>query len=95
MYSGHGALLQSGLVEQAGTLDLHSLTPSATSKPNGSRTGDLRNRQALTTSGAGPDEGQTLEWHEVIELQAFSERKAWIEEKIKVWPMHAPFLYGD
>ena len=25
-----------------------------------------------------------LEWHEVIELQAFSERKAWIEEKIKV-----------
>lgn len=29
-------------------------------------------------------EGETLESHEVIELQAFSERKAWIEEKIKV-----------
>ena len=27
---------------------------------------------------------EALEWHEVIELQAFSERKAWIEEKIKV-----------
>ncbi|KAF9221932.1 hypothetical protein BS17DRAFT_709612 [Gyrodon lividus] len=28
-------------------------------------------------------EEETLESHEVIELQAFSERKAWIEEKIK------------
>ncbi|PIL36723.1 transporter [Ganoderma sinense ZZ0214-1] len=26
---------------------------------------------------------EALEWHEVIELQAFSERRAWIEEKIK------------
>jgi hypothetical protein len=30
------------------------------------------------------DEEQSLETHEVIELQAFSERKAWIEDKIKV-----------
>lgn len=30
------------------------------------------------------EDEQALEWHEVIELQAFSERKAWIEEKIKV-----------
>lgn len=29
-------------------------------------------------------EEQALESHEVIELQTFSERKAWIEEKIKV-----------
>ncbi|OJA09936.1 hypothetical protein AZE42_04892 [Rhizopogon vesiculosus] len=29
------------------------------------------------------DEEQALETHEVIELQAFSERKAWIEHKIK------------
>ncbi|KAJ7283912.1 hypothetical protein C8J57DRAFT_1171877 [Mycena rebaudengoi] len=28
-------------------------------------------------------EEQALEWHEVIELQTFSERKAWIEQKIK------------
>ncbi len=27
---------------------------------------------------------QSLESHEVIELQTFSERKAWIEEKIRV-----------
>jgi hypothetical protein len=31
-------------------------------------------------------EEQALESHEVIELQSFSERKAWIEEKIKVNP---------
>ncbi|KAJ6627567.1 hypothetical protein B0H10DRAFT_2210475 [Mycena sp. CBHHK59/15] len=37
------------------------------------------------TSPTSPTEGeeQALEWHEVIELQTFSERKAWIEEKIK------------
>ena len=33
-------------------------------------------------------EEQALESHEVIELQTFSERKAWIEQKIKV-------LYGS
>jgi hypothetical protein len=46
------------------------------------------------STGAGTDthspespkaaEGQALESHEVIELQTFSERKAWIEAKIKV-----------
>jgi hypothetical protein len=36
--------------------------------------------QQNTTGG----EEQALESHEVIELQTFSERKAWIEEKIKV-----------
>ncbi|TFK86817.1 hypothetical protein K466DRAFT_136728, partial [Polyporus arcularius HHB13444] len=30
-----------------------------------------------------PENDEALEWHEVIELQAFSERKAWIEEKTK------------
>ena len=33
-------------------------------------------------------EDQSLESHEVIELQTFSERKAWIEEKIKVGSLH-------
>lgn len=37
-----------------------------------------------------PENDEALEWHEVIELQAFSERKAWIEEKTKVCT-----LYGD
>ena len=35
-----------------------------------------------TVSSEG--EQQALESHEVIELQTFSERKAWIEDKIKV-----------
>jgi hypothetical protein len=34
------------------------------------------------------DEEQALESHEVIELQAFSERKAWIEAKITVRTCH-------
>jgi hypothetical protein len=37
----------------------------------------------LPTNENGGEE-QALESHEVIELQTFSERKAWIEEKIKV-----------
>jgi hypothetical protein len=38
-------------------------------------------------------EEQALESHEVIELQTFSERKAWIEEKIKVTLLKVdPFL---
>lgn len=36
-------------------------------------------------------EKETLESHEVIELQAFSERKAWIEEKIRV-SLHCGFI---
>lgn len=35
------------------------------------------------------EEEQALEIHEVIELQAFSERKAWIEDKIKVRMCHS------
>ena len=37
-----------------------------------------------TPNSARDGEEQALESHEVIELQTFSERKAWIEEKIKV-----------
>ncbi len=40
--------------------------------------------------------GQALESHEVIELQAFSERKEWIMEKIKVSilnPDYLPFAF--
>ncbi|KAJ3543599.1 hypothetical protein NM688_g5836 [Phlebia brevispora] len=82
MYSGDNAPLQSGLVEQAGTLDFHSLNPAAIPKPNGSHMEGTNSRQVLKTARTEETE-QTLEWHEVIELQAFSERKAWIEEKIK------------
>lgn len=45
--------------------------------------------EALALNSAAGSEGnngeeQALESHEVIELQSFSERKTWIEEKIKV-----------
>lgn len=36
---------------------------------------------------------QALESHEVIELQTFSDRKAWIEEKIKVSTDFIPWIY--
>lgn len=36
------------------------------------------------SSPTSEGENKALESHEVIELQTFSERKAWIEEKIKV-----------
>ncbi|KAG0705411.1 hypothetical protein DFH29DRAFT_276372 [Suillus ampliporus] len=49
----------------------------------------LDQQQAFSGSDSEPtqvsqnEEEQALETHEVIELQAFSERKAWIEDKIK------------
>ncbi|KIP09886.1 hypothetical protein PHLGIDRAFT_296788 [Phlebiopsis gigantea 11061_1 CR5-6] len=53
--------------------------PTTTETQDGSHvTGDKVPRSPRT-----PGEEESLEWHEVIELQAFSERKAWIEEKIK------------
>ncbi|KAI0786409.1 hypothetical protein C8Q75DRAFT_771636 [Abortiporus biennis] len=66
-------------VEPSGTLD----------QVNASQ--DIFNPQAnspisidKSKSELAEGEEQALEWHEVIELQAFSERKVWIEEKIKM-----------
>jgi hypothetical protein len=39
----------------------------------------------LDTSTVEGGEEKPLESHEVIELKTFSERRAWIEDKIKVW----------
>jgi hypothetical protein len=44
----------------------------------------LEHRRASTPTSSSAGEEQALELHEVIELQTFSERKAWIENKIKV-----------
>ncbi|KAF9468922.1 hypothetical protein BDZ94DRAFT_1244937 [Collybia nuda] len=48
-------------------------------------TSTLRQNQGSSTPNANALSGeeQALELHEVIELQTFSERKAWIEKKIK------------
>jgi hypothetical protein len=47
---------------------------------------DSRLLPVVTGNPDSPKDGEeeALESHEVIELQQFSERKAWIEEKIKV-----------
>jgi len=55
-------------------------------------THDLRSTNGLLSDASKSDtqvaqsdgEEQALESHEVIELQTFSERKAWIEQKIEV-----------
>jgi hypothetical protein len=53
-----------------------SSDPDATQAAQNSATTNAEPREA--------GEEQALESHEVIELQLFSERKAWIEEKIQV-----------
>lgn len=45
---------------------------------------DCHEHAPLHSTVTPSDEEQALEFHEVIELQTFSERKVWIEEKIKV-----------
>lgn len=44
----------------------------------------LNTNPSATTPEDGAEEVGTLEWAQVIELQAFSDRKAWIEEKTRV-----------
>ncbi len=69
------------LIRPSGTLDQapHQI-PSQSSIPITNALPIARTESSKSTDS----EEQALEWHEVIELQAFSERKVWIEEKIKV-----------
>ncbi|TFK27034.1 hypothetical protein FA15DRAFT_666767 [Coprinopsis marcescibilis] len=62
-----------------------SLGSSAPQFPEDRKPEDVRDKaQKTDEQGKGSaSEEQALESHEVIELQTFSERKAWIEEKIK------------
>ena len=74
-----GNLLREAGTSDATLRDLLRVPPSTTTQ-NGTEV----TPEAAPRSPRTPGEEETLEWHEVIELQAFSERKAWIEEKIKV-----------
>ena len=47
----------------------------------------IETRSSATTPDDGTEEVGTLEWAQVIELQAFSDRKVWIEEKTRVSTM--------
>ena len=54
---------------------------------NKEQLGSLEVSEAISSDNniiSSGGEQQALESHEVIELQTFSERKAWIEDKIKV-----------
>ena len=44
----------------------------------------IETNSSATTPDDGTEEVGTLEWAQVIELQAFSDRKVWIEEKTRV-----------
>jgi len=58
--------------------------PSSTSTVQDSIPGSQTASTTVPAHVIQGGEEQALESHEVIELQKFSERKAWIEEKIKV-----------
>ena len=63
--------------------------PSATALPRSVPTslpesGGTGASSSAATLDDGTEEVGTLEWAQVIELQAFSERKVWIEEKTRV-----------
>ena len=64
-----------------------SLTPSEAA----SRAIDEMSKEMPSEAGsdASKPQEETLESHEVIELQTFIERKVWIEEKIRVSPSTA------
>lgn len=64
--------------EEHGTLDGHSQFSEMDSQ---ARINGVEEAQELPRSEGNP--GEALESHEVIELQAFIERKEWIEDKIK------------
>ena len=55
--------------------------PIPTNLPESDR---IETRSSATTPDDGTEEVGTLEWAQVIELQAFSDRKVWIEEKTRV-----------
>lgn len=59
-------------------------TAVAPTRDNSTPTFDRNQRASTPNKNSSSGEEQALELHEVIELQTFSERKAWIEKKIKV-----------
>lgn len=73
-----------GGVRSSGTFDIVESHASALSELAAAIT--TPSSSELTNGNEHHDdgEGQALESHEVVELQAFSERKDWILEKIKV-----------
>ncbi|KAG6832903.1 hypothetical protein H0H92_004787 [Tricholoma furcatifolium] len=65
--------------------DVQSAGTAVTTDPHPDSSSDITPKSPSTSNLDSPASGdeQALETHEVIELQSFSERKVWIEEKIK------------
>lgn len=61
--------------ESSGTLNMRDDNVSSNTQPT---------PHASSPSSSNDGQEQALDSNRVIELQAFSERKAWIEDKIKV-----------
>lgn len=55
--------------------------PTSTNLP---KSDEVETNPSAATPEDGIEEVGTLEWAQVIELQAFSDRKVWIEEKTRV-----------
>lgn len=77
--SSLGNLLLEARTSDATLRDLLRVPPSADAQNGANVFSDTVPKSPRTLG-----EEEALEWHEVIELQAFSERKAWIEEKTQV-----------
>jgi hypothetical protein len=63
------------------SLTIASPRPATTNLPESDGT---QANPSATKPDEGAEEVGTLEWAQVIELQAFSDRKVWIEEKTRV-----------
>jgi hypothetical protein len=75
----------SGVVDAAGTLDRVESHASALSALAAAITTPLASSDSTILYDPHDEGGeQALESHEVVELQAFSRRREWIAEKIKV-----------
>ncbi|EMD41096.1 hypothetical protein CERSUDRAFT_111672 [Gelatoporia subvermispora B] len=70
-------------LEQAGTLDFGDKLASLHDRLDAARPVTSSMKHDAHDASTHDNDEEALEWHEVIELQTFSERKAWIEEKIK------------
>lgn len=75
-------------IEAAGTLDQPNLATSEALLTQPTSHGS----DAAENTPSGHGEEQALESHEVVELQAFGERKDWIVAKTKVRSIHSFYI---
>lgn len=72
------------LSEPTSNLDSPATTPPRPVSTNLPESDGFNTSTSTTTTDDESGEVGTLEWAQVIELQAFSDRKVWIEQKTRV-----------